>query len=45
MPKVATVLAAPFMAIAILSRAYVLSFKSALAGEKPSKVPPAKLRE
>lgn len=41
-PKVLTVLAAPFMAAAILGRAYLLTLKSALFGEKPSKVPPAK---
>ena len=45
MPKIATIFAAPFMAIAILGRAYILSIKSALSGEKPSKVPPAKSRD
>lgn len=42
MPKVLTLLAAPFMAAAILGRAYALSLSSALFGEKPSKAPPAK---
>jgi GT2 family glycosyltransferase len=41
-PKIMTVLAAPFIAIAILGRAYVLSLKEALFGKKPSKAPPAK---
>jgi len=45
MPKVATILAAPFMAAAILGRAYILSIKSALTGDKPNKVPPVKSRD
>jgi len=45
MPKIITIFAAPFMAAAILGRAYFLSIKSALTGDKPSKVPPVKLRE
>lgn len=43
--KVATILAAPFMAMAILGRAYFLSIKSALAGEKPNKALPVKSRD
>ena len=42
LPKVLTVLAAPFMAIAIVGRAYVLSVKSDIFGEAPNKVPPSK---
>lgn len=42
MPKILTLLAAPFMAGAILGRAYALSLSSALFGEKPNKAPPAK---
>lgn len=45
MPKILTIIAAPFMATAILGRAYFLSIKSALAGETPSKVPPAKSQD
>lgn len=41
-PKILTVLAAPFMAIAIVGRAYILSLSSALMGEKPHKAPPSK---
>jgi len=44
-PKIATVFAAPFMAMAILGRAYFLSIKSALAGEKPNKALPVKSRD
>ena len=44
-PKLGTIFAAPFMAVAILGRAYILSIKSALAGEKPNKAPPAKSRD
>lgn len=40
--KILTVLAAPFMATAIVGRAYILSLSSALFGEKPRKVPPSK---
>jgi len=40
--KILTVLAAPFMAAAILGRAYLLTLSSALFGEKPRKVPPSK---
>ncbi len=40
--KVLTVLAAPFMALAILGRAYVLSLKAALFAKKPSKALPVK---
>lgn len=43
--KVLTVLAAPFMAVAIVGRAYVLSFRSALMGEKPRKAPPSKQKD
>ena len=42
MPKFLTILAAPFMAIAIVGRAYILTVKSGLFGETPSKVPPSK---
>lgn len=42
MPKVLTVLAAPFMAIAIVGRAYALSLSSALLGKGPRKAPPSK---
>ena len=42
MPKILTVLAAPFMATAIVGRAYILSLSSALLGEKPRKAPPSK---
>jgi len=42
MPKVLTVLAAPFMALAIVGRAYFLSLSSALLGETPRKAPPSK---
>ncbi len=41
-PKILTVLAAPFMAIAIVGRAYILSLSSALLGETPRKAPPSK---
>ncbi len=41
-PKILTVLAAPFMAIAIVGRAYMLTLSSALFGKKPRKVPPSK---
>ena len=44
-PKIATIFAAPFMAAAIMGRAYFLSIKSALSGETPNKVPPAKSRD
>ncbi len=44
-PKIATIFAAPFMAAAILGRAYILSIKSALSGEKPNKALPAKSRD
>ena len=42
LPKILTVLAAPFMAIAIVGRAYVLSIKSEIFGAAPNKVPPSK---
>ena len=41
-PKILTIIAAPFMAIAIVGRAYILSIRSALMGKKPRKVPPSK---
>ena len=41
-PKVLTVLAAPFMAIAIVGRAYTLSLSSALTVKAPRKAPPSK---
>ena len=43
--KVLTVLAAPFMAIAIVGRAYVLSLKTALMGKKPHKAPLSKHKD
>lgn len=42
MPKILTILAAPFMAIAIVGRAYILSLSSALLGDPPDKAPPSK---
>jgi len=42
MSKVLTVLAAPFMATAIMGRAYILTLKAALFGASPRKAPPAK---
>ena len=42
LPKILTVFAAPFMAIAIVGRAYILSVKSDIFGEAPNKVPPSK---
>ena len=45
LPKILTVLAAPFMAAAILGRAYMLSIKSALFGKKPNKALPAKSKD
>ena len=39
LPKVLTVMAAPFMALAIVGRAYILTLNSALRGEKPRKAP------
>lgn len=42
LPKILTILAAPFMAVAIVGRAYVLTIKSSIAGEAPNKVPPSK---
>jgi len=42
MPKVMTILAAPFMAAAIMGRAYMLSWKAAFSGGSPSKAPLAK---
>ena len=44
-PKILTILATPFMAAAILGRAYILSISTALFGKKPNKVPPAKSRD
>lgn len=41
-PKILTVLAAPFMAIAIVGRAYVLSVWAALMGKAPRKDSPSK---
>jgi GT2 family glycosyltransferase len=41
-PKILTVLAAPFMAIAIVGRAYILSLSAAFKGKAPRKVPPSK---
>ena len=41
-PKILTILAAPFIAVAIVGRAYALTLKAALFGEKPRKAPPAK---
>ena len=41
-PKILTILAAPFMAVAIVGRAYALSFKAAILGRPPRKVPPSK---
>lgn len=41
-PKVLTVLAAPFMATAIVGRAYILSLSSALLGRAPRKAPLSK---
>ena len=40
--KILTIISAPFMALAILGRAYLLSFKSALFGPAPRKAPPSK---
>ncbi len=45
LPKVLTVLAAPFMATAIMGRAYVLTLRSALFGKKPNKAPLVKSRD
>lgn len=42
MSKFLTVLAAPFMAAAILGRAYLLSLREALKPSGPSKAPPSK---
>lgn len=42
LPKVLTILAVPFMAIAIVGRAYLLSFKSEIMGRAPRKAPPSK---
>jgi len=42
LPKFLTILATPFMAIAIVGRAYFLSFKSAVSGAAPRKAPPSK---
>lgn len=42
MSKILTVLAAPFMAAAILGRAYLLSLRGAMTREGPRKAPPAK---
>lgn len=42
LPKILTTLAAPFMAIAIVGRAYFLFFKSEIFGKAPSKAPPSK---
>ena len=42
LPKVLTILAVPFMAIAIVGRAYLLSFKSEIMGQAPRKAPPSK---
>ncbi|WP_427454607.1 glycosyltransferase family 2 protein [Litorimonas sp. WD9-15] len=42
MSKILTVLAAPFMATAIMGRAYILTLKAALFGANPRKAPPAK---
>lgn len=42
MSKILTVMAAPFMATAIMGRAYLLSMKAALSGVSPNKAPPAK---
>ena len=41
-PKILTVLAAPFMAVAIVGRAYILSLRAAFKGKAPSKAPPSK---
>lgn len=41
-PKILTILAAPFMATAILGRAYILSLSAALTGKAPRKAPPSK---
>lgn len=40
--KLLTILAAPFMAVAIMGRAYFLSIKAILRAPTPNKVPPAK---
>jgi len=43
--KILTVLAAPFMAAAIMGRAYLLAITSELFGKKPNKVAPVKSRD
>lgn len=45
LPKFLTILAAPLMGAAIMGRAYLLTFKSELFGEKPNKAPLAKSRD
>ena len=42
LPKILTVAAAPLMAMAIVGRAYYLSFKYGRSGKAPNKVPPSK---
>jgi len=43
--KILTIIAAPFMALAIVGRAYVLSLKGALMGKKPHKDLPVKQKD
>lgn len=45
MPKILTVLAAPFMALAVMGRVYFISIKNIITAPTPDKVPPVKQSE